>query len=474
MPAVLVVDDTPGFHAVQQVLQPQGFELCHTEGFARSCRLCRDRRFDLGLIDFRLGTANSAHTGLDLLQELSPQFPAIILSEVTDAPQLRASLCGSVPQYLFKPVTEERLLPLVRSTLATATLPLPLQRLVGTSSAMAELRARIQAVAPRPVRVLIVGASGSGKELVARAIHGLSPRHAGPFVGVNCAALPRELVESELFGYERGAFTGASSRRRGLFELAHRGTLFLDEIEELAPEAQAKLLRVLEDLHFRRVGGEEELDVDVRVIAASNQDLRRRMAAGQFRDDLFHRLSVVTLTVPALGERHSDIPQLVRFFLHEFGAESLQLSAAALSQLERYAWPGNVRELRNVIERTIVFATGGEIAAFDLGLHSGAAATVARPSSVQHAVSNLSTAFTNAVRAGNTPRGLLSAIERSLAETALSLASGNKTAAARWLDLDRKALDRRLRRGEPNQCSAPTPAMAEATEPAPGANDNRR
>ncbi len=323
--------------------------------------------------------------------------------------------------------------------------PSPLQRLVGNSPVMQKLRARVESVGPRDVRVLIVGPSGSGKELVARAIHELSSRHAGPLVNVNCAALPRELVESELFGYERGAFTGATSRRRGFFELADGGTILLDEISELAPEAQAKLLRVLEDLRFRRVGGEEEVQVDVRVLAASNQDLAHRVACGRFREDLFHRLNVVTVEVPSLNDHPADLPDLVKHFLAHFGALETRFTAVAIDQLRRHPWPGNVRELRNTIQRTLAFAPGREITTVDL-TPSVNHEPATPPPNVAAAVAGLSTALASSIRSGHTPRGLLPAIERTLAETALTLAEGNKTVAARWLEWDRKALTRRLRR----------------------------
>lgn len=333
-------------------------------------------------------------------------------------------------------------------------IPVALQSLVGGSQVMQQLRAQIEMVALRDARVLIIGPTGSGKELVARAIHKLSRRHGAPFIGVNCAALPRELVESELFGYERGAFTGAATRRRGLLELANGGTIFLDEITELRLDAQAKLLRVLEDLRFRRVGGEEEVQVDVRVLAASNQDLGQRVRRGEFRDDLFHRLNVVTIRVPALNEHWADVPELAKHFLADLGAKDVRLSAAAMNQLRRHSWPGNVRELRNAIERALVFAAGREIPAIDLPINDHVGQHNDPPPSIAAAVAGLSAALTAAISSGHTPRGFLATIEQTLAETALALASGNKTVAARWLEWDRKALTRRLRRPH----SPPTPS----------------
>jgi two-component system response regulator HydG len=442
MSAVLVVDDAAGFASVQRVLQPAGFDLCHTRGLDRARALSDTGSFDLGLIDFRLGTSDERHTGLDLLRQISPQFPAIVLSDAAHANQACESVRLGARDYLLKPVTEERLLPVVHAMLAPPPPPHPLDQLVGSSPPMRTLREQIELVARRDARVLIVGPSGSGKELVARALHHLSRRRGAPFVPVNCAALPRDLVESELFGYERGAFTGAAARRRGLFELAHGGTILLDEIEELPPEAQAKLLRVLEDLRFRRVGGEEELDVDVRVVAATNQNLVARVTSGLFRDDLFHRLNVVTLTVPALAERLGDLPELVEHLLAQFGARGARLSRAVQCELRSHSWPGNVRELRNTIERALVFTLGSEITS--LGLLPATTPHEADPT-ISTAIDGLRTAFAGAVRAGDSlPHHLVRTIEHALAHTALGVTGGNKSAAARCLDLDRKALERRL------------------------------
>jgi len=322
--------------------------------------------------------------------------------------------------------------------------PPPLHGLVGTSRAIQHVRAQVRAVAARDARTLILGPSGSGKELVARAIHALSSRQRGPFVAVNCAALPRELVDSLLFGFERGAFTGAVSRRRGFFELADNGTILLDEIAELAPEAQAKLLRVLDAPHFRRVGGETDVAVNVRVLAASNRDLRQRVRDAYFREDLFHRLDIVTIAVPPLVERREDIPELVTHLLHELGAGHVSLGPAAVEQLCGHSWPGNVRELRNVLERTLVFSAGRHIDVVDLNTaHTDAHSTNA--GSIADAINDLTVAFAAAVRGGTAPPDLRDIIDRSLVEAALQLAAGNKTAAARWLNMGRKALARRLR-----------------------------
>ena len=319
----------------------------------------------------------------------------------------------------------------------------PLGRLVGRSTAIQRLRRRVQAVAMRDVRTLIMGPSGSGKELVAEAIHALSRRRLAAFEAVNCAALPRDLAESELFGHERGAFTGAGARRRGLFELADGGTIFLDEVSELPLDVQAKLLRVLELLRFRRVGGEEDLRVDVRVLAASNQNLTARVATGHFRGDLFHRLDVATIVVPSLAERREDIPDLVRHFLRQLGAPHVQVSTTAQMQLQSREWPGNVRELRNTIERALVFARDAVIDSIEARDPVEPPVTSCTPT-MDVAIQGVVAAFTSAVDSGSPPRNLLTTIECALAVTALTLARGNKALAARWLDIDRKTLSRRL------------------------------
>src|SRR5690606_7528676 len=235
-------------------------------------------------------------------------------------------------------------------------------RLVGASAPMREIYRTIEQAAPTTASVLVVGESGTGKELVAQTIHELSPRASHPYIGVNCAAIPETLLESEIFGHEKGAFTGAAERRMGCFELAHRGTLFLDEIGEMASGTQAKLLRVLQERSFRRLGGRQELQVDVRVLAATNVDPQDAVKTGKLREDLFYRLNVFTIALPPLRDRLEDIPLLVQAFLAEFndryGKNVRGTTDGAMQQLEQHAWPGNVRELRNVIERATIVTDG--------------------------------------------------------------------------------------------------------------------
>src|SRR5262249_8383855 len=249
-------------------------------------------------------------------------------------------------------------------------------RIIGDSPAMQKVGRQIQQVASTPTTVLLLGESGTGKELFARGIHQLSQRRAAPFIAINCAAIPDTLIENELFGHEKGAYTGADQRRAGKFELATRGTIFLDEISEIAPPVQSKLLRVLEERKINRLGGSADIEVDVRVIAATNRDLKAAVAAKQFREDLYFRLAVFPVQIPALRERRADIAQLAEFFAAKCGRElrraPLKLSSEAARALEEYDWPGNVRELENCIERASILARGSEITAADLDISSPA------------------------------------------------------------------------------------------------------
>jgi two-component system nitrogen regulation response regulator NtrX len=300
--------------------------------------------------------------------------------------------------------------------------------LVGSSNALRDLRTLITQIAPTDARVLITGESGTGKELVASALHAASSRAAGPFVRLNSAALPRDLVESELFGHERGAFTGALAARHGRFELAHGGTLFLDEISDLALEAQAKVLRVLESGQVERLGGERPYRVDVRIISATNRDLRSAIAAGAFREDLYYRLNVLRIHVPPLRDRREDIPELVGHFLARLrarhGLAAPRLQADALARMREHDWPGNVRELANLCERLAILHAGRDVGARDLdGL-------LGRPRAQGDAALN----------------ERLNGFERQLIEDALHAVAGNVADAARRLRTDRANLYRRMRR----------------------------
>jgi len=296
--------------------------------------------------------------------------------------------------------------------------------MVGSSRAMRAVFDVIERVAPLDVSVLVTGESGTGKELVARAIHRNGPRAEGQLVAVNCAAIPGNLIESELFGHEKGAFTGAGARRQGRFEVASGGTLFLDEIAELPTESQAKLLRVLEEKKVTRVGGTEPVDVDVRIVAATNHDLRAEVEAGRFRQDLLFRLEVVRVEMPALRDRSSDIPELAEFFLERYRSKAdrrvANFTDEAMAKLVSHAWPGNIRELKNIIERAVILGSGSDIRADDILL----------PADAPHGEAGFET---------------LAGVERRHIERAMALADGNKKRAAEMLGIPRSSLYDRLK-----------------------------
>jgi DNA-binding NtrC family response regulator len=344
--------------------------------------------------------------------------------------------------FLAKPVNLDRLELLLTRALAERQLGVENQRLraqldskygfaniIGTSPAMQAVFDTIRHVAPTKATVLIQGESGTGKELVARALHQASPRREGPFVPVHCAALAPTLLESELFGHEKGAFTGAVERRRGRFEMADGGTLFLDEIGEIEPSLQVKILRVLEERAFERVGGSETVTVNVRLVAATNKDLRQLVADGKFREDLFYRLFVVNLTLPPLRERDGDIVLLTQHYLKTLAAENGKsvptLTAEAMDALTAYSWPGNVRELRNVIERMVVLNSTGKLNLDDV------------PATVRQGAHD---SGRDATRAGRVLRDA----ERQLIEDALRQHRGNRTKAAQHLGISRRTLHRKL------------------------------
>jgi two-component system nitrogen regulation response regulator NtrX len=350
--------------------------------------------------------------------------------------------------FIEKPLTPETVLVTIRGALEisrardltralTAEIG-PEAELVGSTPSMNRVRELVRRVAPTDARVLITGESGTGKELAAAAIHGLSSRADGPFIRVNSAAIPRDLVESEMFGHEKGSFTGATERRRGRFELAHGGTLFLDEVADLGPEAQAKLLRVLESGEVERVGGTGPIAVDVRVIAATNRELHKEVEAGRFREDLLFRLEVVPIRMPPLRERMDDVPLLVEHALQRLrrrqGIRTPRFSAAALAALREYGWPGNVRELMNLVERLSILFPGPEVQPAEV------AAVLPR----EVPVASDTPAYADADTRGLRDR--LEDYERELIQGALHAAGGNVAEAGRRLQTDRANLYRRMKR----------------------------
>jgi len=368
---VLVVDDEPHIRAaLAQILEKAGYQAATAASGDEALALLHDRAFDVVVTDLKMvGTG-----GLEVLRAVKqrqPETEVILLTAYgTIASAVEAMKLGAY-DYVTKPADAERLLHLVGKALEHRALRREVrelreqaavregfERIVGRSLRMREVYERVRQVAPTSATVLISGESGTGKELVARAIHNRSPRRGGPFVTLNCGALPETLLESELFGYERGAFTGAVATKAGRIEQADGGTLFLDEVGEMSPKTQIDFLRVLQEREFRRLGGTRPIRVDVRFIAATNKDLAAAVRAGAFREDLYYRLAVVPIALPPLRERTEDIPLLATVFLHEFCARYARaeksFSASALQALREYAWPGNVRELRNLVERLVV------------------------------------------------------------------------------------------------------------------------
>jgi len=377
---ILIADDEPGIRSsLQKLLEFESYRvLLAADGQTALDRL-RDRPVDMALIDIKMPGMDGLEVLAQIHQE-SPGLPVVIVSgHGTIQTAVEATRLGAF-DFIEKPIDADRLLLVIRNGLAQRKLQrenVSLRaefrsqtRIVGQHPEILRILETVKKVASANVRVLIMGENGTGKEMVARALHELSPRADEPFIEVNCAAIPEELIESELFGHERGSFTGAVARRTGKFELADGGTLFLDEVGDMSMNAQAKVLRVLQESVFERVGGTETMKVDVRVIAATNKDLLKASREGGFREDLFYRLNVVPIIVPPLRERASDIPLLVEHFLQlsarELGQSPRKMSKAALDSLREYAWPGNVRELRNLVERLVILSPGQTIEAADL------------------------------------------------------------------------------------------------------------
>lgn len=367
MGAILVIDDEPGIRAtVKDILEDEGYRAIVAEDGPTGLDALRHDSIDVVVLDVWLPRMG----GIDVLKAIKADHPAVEVIVISGHASIdmavNAVKLGAF-DFIEKPLSIERLITAVRNARALSDLRLENARLklttvenddiIGNSQAMAEVQARIEQSAHSDARVLITGENGTGKELAARRIHELSDRRNGPFVAVNCAAMPDTLIESELFGHEKGSFTDAVARRKGKFETAHTGTLFLDEIADMSLSAQSKVLRAVQEMRFERLGGESTIEVDVRIIAATNKDLRQEIAAGRFREDLFFRLNVIPLHIPPLRERVSDIPELASFFLSRLqNSTSRSLSAEALDILKAYEWPGNVRELKNFIERVSVMS----------------------------------------------------------------------------------------------------------------------
>jgi two-component system response regulator PilR (NtrC family) len=371
---ILIVDDEQSMRELLAILlKKEGFEVVTAGSRAEAAAALARGTVDMVLTDVRLPDGD----GIEVLRHVkaaAPETGVIVMTAYGTTETAVAARKLGAAAYVLKPFDVDELRIVIRDTLAARDLReenvrlkrevgerYGLDRLIGVSSAMASLFEMIRAIAPASSSVLITGESGTGKELVARAVHALSPRADGPFVSLNCGALPDTLLESELFGHMKGAFTDAHQTKKGLFEVAHGGTLFLDEVGEMSPSMQVKLLRALQERKIRRVGGTEELDVDVRVISATNGPLEDLIREKRFREDLFYRLQVIPIHTPPLRERREDIPLLAEHFLRRFaeqmGKKVVKVSDEAMEDLRRYTWPGNVRELENVVERAVALET---------------------------------------------------------------------------------------------------------------------
>ncbi len=452
MASVLIIDDEPNIRRmVGALLGSEGFEVREAPDGATGVTRATESAPDLVLLDLMIPGLLDGMAVLERLRAAYPDLPVVMMSGRAGlADAVKATRLGAV-NFLEKPLSPEGVLLAINSALELrlarrertalrADLGLA-GELVGESPAMHALRAMIARVAPSDARVLITGESGTGKELVASAIHAGSPRRERPFVRVNCAAIPRDLVESEMFGHERGAFTGATDRRLGRFELAHTGTLLLDEVGDLGAEAQAKLLRAIEAKEIERVGGGTPIRVDVRIVAATNRDLERAVRDGQFREDLYFRLNVIPVSVPPLRERPSDIPALVRHFAalqrQRSGQAAPVWTDEAIQYFMRHRWPGNVRELANIVERLSILHAGAPI-----GLPEVRAVL---PLSENGQV-GLSPALPDFVQPELTLSDALDEHEKLLISRALSAANGVVAEAARRLNTDRPNLYRRMKR----------------------------
>ncbi len=375
---ILIVDDEEMQRTMLQgFLEKQGYRIFTAADGARALRVFMEQPIELVLLDHRMPDMNGDEL-LEKIKEISPTVRAIMITAYGAVDTAVRVMRLGADDFLEKPVDLEALLDKIRriedevlvagdveevqEVIASEDLPV---RLVGSSRPIQDLLSVIQRAAPTPWTVLVRGETGTGKELVARLVHLLSPRKNGPFIELNCAAVPENLFESELFGHEKGAFTGADRRRRGVFELADGGTLFLDETGELPQAMQAKLLRALQENTITRVGSEQPVPVDVRIVAATNRDLKEMVEKNMFREDLYYRLNVIEIEIPPLRQRKEDIPELIEFFLRKYNSRS-RFDNQALAQLTKYNFPGNVRELEHIIQRTITLARTRVITVRDL------------------------------------------------------------------------------------------------------------
>jgi DNA-binding NtrC family response regulator len=439
---------------LRHALEAQGHVVIEARDQGEAAEALRTSRPGVVLTDLRLPVGDGFGV-LRVAKELDPDLPVIVMTAFGSIQDAVVAMKDGALDFLAKPVDPDHLLLLVERALsqrrmATENILLKEElaqrrgapRIVGEDAKLKQVTVALHRAASTDATVLLEGESGTGKELFARALHALSPRADGPFVAINCAAIPENLLETELFGYEKGAFTGAASRKPGKFELAHRGTLFLDEIGDLPLSLQAKILRALEEKQFERVGGTVCLQVDVRVVAATNRNLKAAVAARQFREDLFFRLSVFPITIPPLRERPADIPMLSKYFIERFcrdlNKKPFTLAQSAVDELAAYGWPGNVRELQNCIERAVILTEGDTIHARHLNLSF-------RDPAPAPAEDDPWSRLDLSGTMGEASRRILAQVERRKIDQALREAAGNRSRAAELLQMSYKIFTTKLR-----------------------------
>ena len=445
--SILVVDDDRAHRTMlRTLLGGWGYTVQEADDGARAIEQVHEKSYDLILMDVRMVEVS----GLEALSEIksfNPAIPIIIMTAYSSVETAVEALKKGAYDYLSKPLDFDELQLAIGRAMDHTRLKVENRALkeslgvgfntgdiIGRSRVMVELLETVALVAPTEATVLITGESGTGKELIASAIHLNSPRREKPFIQLNCAAITETLLESELFGHERGAFTGADRRKEGRFRLANRGSIFLDEISEMSVAMQAKLLRVLQEKEIQRVGGEEVLRVDVRVMAATNRDLKAEIEGGRFREDLYYRLNVVTLAVPALRERREDIPLLAQHFLDSFAEKNRKqikgFTPQAMDRLVRYHWPGNVRELMNAVERGVILCRGDYVSEIDFPL----------------SVSDVDAPEQESVREELLADLPLEEVEKVTILKTLESAGGNKSETARRLGITRRTLHKKLKK----------------------------
>ena len=444
---VLIVDDEPDIRELLEItLGRMNLATFAAENVAQAKQLLKDQSFDLCLTDMNLPDGNGLEI-VSLINAEHPQLPVAMITAHGSMDSAIEAMKSGAFDYVQKPMDLDQLRALVDNALKLtdrdAELPDGATQLIGTSDVITALKAQIGKLARSQAPIYVSGESGSGKEVAARLIHQHGPRHGGPFVPVNCGAIPNELMESEFFGHQKGAFTGAIADKAGLFEVAAGGTLFLDEVADLPLSMQVKLLRAIQEKAVRRVGGVDEKRIDVRILSATHKDLAQEVAEGRFRQDLYYRLNVIELHMPSLRERRGDIPAFADHILdrlaEDYGQPRPSISDAAASALQAYDFPGNVRELENTLERAFTLCEGGSIEPADLGLESTSSSLPVMEGP------------TAPVQDTRLPEGVsledhLEALEKQLITQALESNRWNKTAAARDLGITFRALRYKLKK----------------------------